>query len=136
MEEFVKTVIRVVALFVAAGFGLTFLLGVLWTIRRGGWLGDIAQRQYAALIGLPFAALAAFCVVVILEAGYGQITMDGLGFTFRGAAAPAIIWIFAFLAIASAIKLVWQKDDSGPPANLRSNQDKQSAPGGGKGDRA
>jgi hypothetical protein len=60
-----------------------------------------------AMIGIPIAAAGAFCVLLVFEARTGQVEFEALGFRFRGGAGPAVIWVFAFLAIAGAIRLLW-----------------------------
>jgi hypothetical protein len=67
----------------------------------------IIEEHYAATMGLPLAAIAALVLVLLLEASAGPIEIEGLGFKFRGASGPAILWIFVFLAMTLAIKLLW-----------------------------
>jgi hypothetical protein len=90
-------------------FTAIFLYGGVINILGGQneWLLDIAREHFAATVGLPFAALAALSLVMILEFRAGKIEFEGFGFKFRGAAGPVIFWVIAFLAIASAIKLLW-----------------------------
>ena len=68
---------------------------------------EITLAQFPTIIGLPFAALAALCLVLILEAKAGPIEFEALGFKFRGASGPLVLWIFCFLAIVVAIKTLW-----------------------------
>ena len=65
------------------------------------------EAHYAATMGLPLAAIAALVLVIVLEASSGPIELEGIGFKFRGAAGPAIVWIFIFLAMTGAIRLLW-----------------------------
>jgi hypothetical protein len=44
---------------------------------------------------------------MFLEQTSGPIEFEGLGFKFKGASGPVVLWVFCFLAIAGAIKLVW-----------------------------
>jgi hypothetical protein len=60
-----------------------------------------------AIVGVPMAAASAFCVLLILEVRGGPIEFSAVGVHFRGAAAPAIVWIFGFLAFAVVIRLLW-----------------------------
>lgn len=91
----------------ASLFGALFLLGAAETMMTQAWVVELARAHFAATVGLPFAALAALCVVTILEITTGTIEIKGLGFEFKGAGGPIVMWIFAFLAIASAIRLLW-----------------------------
>ena len=68
---------------------------------------DVMIDHVRAMIGIPIAAAGAFCVLLVFEARAGQIEFEALGFRFRGGAGPAVIWVFAFLAIAGAIRLLW-----------------------------
>ena len=90
-------------------FTAVFLFGAVVTITsaQGAWLMEIAQQHFAATIGLPFAALASLSLVLILEFRAGKIEFEGFGFKFRGASGPIILWVISFLAIATAIKLLW-----------------------------
>jgi hypothetical protein len=91
----------------ASLFGALFLFGAAITITSQVWVVELAREHFAATVGLPFGALAALSLVTILEITTGNIEIKGLGFEFKGAAAPIIMWIFSFLAIASAIKMLW-----------------------------
>jgi hypothetical protein len=68
---------------------------------------QVALDHFAATIGLPSAALAALCLVYFLEHTSGPIQFKGLGFEFKGASGPIVMWVICFLAIAGAIKLLW-----------------------------
>lgn len=61
----------------------------------------------AAAIGLPLGALVATCLVLLLESPESPIEFEGLGFKFRGASGPIILWVFSFLAITLAIRVLW-----------------------------
>ncbi len=87
--------------------GAYLLLFGYWMYRDFNFFGAIARDHFAAVIGLPFAALAALCIVLFLEFRSGQMEIEAFGIKFRGASGPAIIWLFCFLGIAGAIKMVW-----------------------------
>ncbi|MBO9198243.1 hypothetical protein J5277_29360 [Rhizobium sp. 16-449-1b] len=91
----------------ATMFGAVFLVSAAFTIYSQSWVVELAREHFAATVGLPFAALAALCLVIILEISSGTIQIKGLGFEFKGAGGPLVMWIFCFLAIASAIKILW-----------------------------
>jgi len=69
--------------------------------------GDIIRQHFAATVGLPLAAIASLVIVFVLEYSTGPIEFEGLGFKFKGASGPIILWVFCFLAIAVAIRLLW-----------------------------
>jgi hypothetical protein len=67
----------------------------------------IIREHFVTVIGLPSAALVALCVVILLESSSGPLEFEGLGFKFKGAAGPVVLWIACFLAIVISIKLLW-----------------------------
>jgi len=87
--------------------GAFIVIGVSTMWSNQGWLVDIARVHFAATVGLPGAALAAMAVVLFLEFNAGPIQFEVIGFKFRGASGPVVLWAFCFLAIAAAIKLLW-----------------------------
>jgi len=68
---------------------------------------DIITQHFAATVGLPFAAIAALVLVIVLEASSGPVEFEALGFRFKGASGQVVLWIAVFLAITLAIKLLW-----------------------------
>ena len=70
-------------------------------------LQQIATRHFAAVVGLPLAALLAAFVVVALRHTAGPMKFEGFGFKFEGGAGQVILWVICFLAIAAAIRLLW-----------------------------
>lgn len=73
---------------------------------KGYWLA-ISLNHFPAVLGLPGAAVAAMVVVIVLRNVEGPIEFQGLGFKFKGASGPVVLWVFCFLAIAGAIRLLW-----------------------------
>jgi hypothetical protein len=66
-------------------------------------------NQFPAVVGLPAAGLFTFLIVALFESKAGQIKFEVIGFKFEGASGPIVMWVFTFLAIVIAIKLVWQR---------------------------
>ena len=71
------------------------------------WLTMIAKTHYAALVGTPMSAAAAFSIVSILKVTNGPIEFEALGFKFHGASGPIIMWALCFLFIVFAFHLLW-----------------------------
>ena len=71
------------------------------------WFLKLLEKHYAALLGTPAAAATAFFVVVLLKVTSGPIEFEALGFKFRGAFGPIVLWIFCFLAVVTALCLLW-----------------------------
>ena len=82
---------------------------VIWhAVHNQGWLLDQVRNHYAAIIGLPFAAYASVCLVLFLESRYDDpIEFKALGFEFRGASGPIVLWAMCFLIISMCMKLLW-----------------------------
>ena len=68
---------------------------------------DLMKDHVRAIVGIPMAAASAFCVLLFFETRSGNVQFSGLGFTFKGGAGPAVIWVFAFLAFIGAIRILW-----------------------------
>jgi hypothetical protein len=68
---------------------------------------SLVVEHVRALIGIPLAGASAFCILLIFEARAGHVEFEALGFRFRGGAGPAVIWVFSFLAIVAAIRILW-----------------------------
>lgn len=94
-------------LIAAVIYGGAFLVGGAITMLNDPEMYRLALEHFAATIGLPSAALAALCLVVFLERTSGPIEFEGLGFKFRGASGPIVMWVFAFLAMTAAIRVLW-----------------------------
>ncbi len=80
------------------------------SLKHDNWVSGIVQNHFAATIGLPLAAIAALCLVILLGFTDGPIEFSGLGFNFKGAAGPIVLWVLCFLAIAVAIKALWKSE--------------------------
>jgi hypothetical protein len=83
---------------------------VLWLFGFQGAnpeLWTLLITHFPAMAGLPFAALCALFVVTILRVTQGPIEFEGLGFKFRGASGPIVLWVLCYLVIVASIKLVW-----------------------------
>jgi hypothetical protein len=71
------------------------------------WLTKLTRTHYAALVGTPMSAVTAFCIVSLLKVTSGPIEFEAIGFKFRGASGPIVLWVFCFLSIAVAFHLLW-----------------------------
>jgi len=88
---------------IGTGLGTSYFLGFLVyhslvpvsTINN--WFLQILEKHYAACIGVPMSAIAAFCVVLLLKVvSIGSIEIEALGFKFRGASGPVVYGFFVF----------------------------------------
>lgn len=90
--------------------GLTMvglLIAVVWLKRTDQVLTQLVLDNFAAIIGLPFAFLAAFIVVALFRQSEGAIEFEAIGVKLKGAAGQIVLWVICFLAITGAIALLW-----------------------------
>lgn len=91
------------------------LLFMLWFLGRVAYLSmtkdrfaGITRSHFAAVIGLPLAAIGCLFLVLVSEkVTQGPIVVKGLGFQFEGAAGPVILWAICIVAVAVCIRLLW-----------------------------
>jgi hypothetical protein len=89
-------------------FGASYLSFLIyWSWKDESWMLSVVKEHFAAIVGGPCAAFASMLVVLLLRYTVGPIEIKGLGFEFKGAAGPIVLWIFCFLAMVSGIKLLW-----------------------------
>jgi hypothetical protein len=79
------------------------------------WISKIAAVHYAALLGTPMSAITAYCIVSLLKVTNGAIEFECLGFKFKGASGPIILWLLCFLATAFAFHSLWSDVQSVAP---------------------
>lgn len=102
----------VVGTALGAGYFSGFLIyhSLVPGLSEGSWFLQVLEKNYAACIGVPLSALTAFCVVLLLKIiSTGAIEFEALGFKFRGASGPVVLWIFCFLAVIFGVYLLWGK---------------------------
>ena len=93
---------------IAAGLiGLSYVVFIIYWTWNEGWVKEVITEHFAATIGLPLSAIGAFLLVTVLQISAGKIEFEALGFKFRGASGPAVLWVLCFLAISTAIKVLW-----------------------------
>ena len=91
---------------------LMFIGAVGWTVYLASGAPEtpvtkVILEHFPATFGLPLAAGGAFILVVLLRHTQGPIEFEGLGFKFRGASGPVVLWVLCFLALVAGIKLLW-----------------------------
>jgi hypothetical protein len=89
-------------------FSAVFLAFVVYhSWGEDSWILDIVKEHFAATVGLPLAAIASICVVLLFKYAAGSIEFKVLGFEFKGASGPIVLWIMCLLAITIGIRLLW-----------------------------
>ncbi|MCZ4311875.1 hypothetical protein O4H66_00520 [Comamonadaceae bacterium G21597-S1] len=102
-----KTVITWVLVLVVPFAATAILAGFLTRIPYDVQL-QIVQDHFAAIVGLPVAAIFSAFLVVVLQQTSGPVRFEGLGFKFEGTSGQVVLWVFCFLAITVAIRLLWR----------------------------
>jgi hypothetical protein len=72
-ENVSRMLVTVLALLGTVAFAVLFLYGSVVSMMTEPWVLEIAQKHFAASVGLPFAALAALCLVSVLEIRSGPV---------------------------------------------------------------
>lgn len=95
-------------LFAAMFFGFLIYHSLWPTTSSGSWFVSILEKQFGATVALPLSGIASVCVILLLKATTGPIEFEGLGFKFRGASGPIVLWVMCFLAMVLGIHLLWK----------------------------
>jgi hypothetical protein len=100
-----------IAVQVVAFIVLACVVGILLVFVIEQWnnqaVRQIVMDHLRASVGLPIAGVFAFLVVALFRSTEGQIEFEILTVKFKGAAGPIIMWIFCFLSITLAIRVLW-----------------------------
>ena len=64
-------------------------------------------KHYPAIVGLPWAAAAGFIIVTLFRQVAGPIKIKGWGLDIEGAGGPVLLWVACFMAMTTAIWMVW-----------------------------
>jgi hypothetical protein len=70
-------------------------------------LADFLRPHFPATVGVPFAAAVSLLIILVLRETTGKLEFEALGFKFRGASGPVVLWVLCFLALTLGIKLLW-----------------------------
>lgn len=108
ISEIARRRIAILAIVGGMIFGSSYLLYVIyWSWKNDTWMTEVIKTHFAATVGAPLSAFASLLLVLLLRYAVGPIEIKGLGFEFKGAAGPVVLWIFCFLAMVSGIKMLW-----------------------------
>ena len=102
--------IRVVTSYLVIGIFGVFVVTYLWglvQLGNAGYWDSLAREHFKAAVGIPLAGLTAICLVFLLRTTSGPITFKAVGFEFKGASGPIIMWVLVFTAIVWAIDKLW-----------------------------
>ena len=70
-------------------------------------LAAFFEAHFPVTIGLPLAAVISLLLILVLRETAGKLEFEALGFKFRGASGPVVLWVLCYLAITLSIKLLW-----------------------------
>ena len=100
-----KLLTLTLALYAIAGLAVLFI--VLWQNRMDPLLAAIVTRNFAAIVGLPFCALASFIVVALFRQSEGPLEFEALTIKLKGAAGEILLWNVSFIVMVIALKALW-----------------------------
>lgn len=66
-----------------------------------------------AIAYVTFAASLALMLVLLLNYTIGPVEFSGLGFSFKGASGPIVLWVMCFLAIIIGLAAIYES-----PSNI------------------
>lgn len=101
-----KNIITWVLILIVPVVAVLAVTGLL-NFMEPGLMREVVREHFAAVVGLPMAALLSAFIVVGLRHSEGPIKFEALGMKFEGASGQVILWVICFLSIAAAIKLLW-----------------------------
>lgn len=102
-KHYLVTYIVVVFMFASC---LLFGLYTYYGFSSGVWQKKF-DEHFLALVGMPFCALFALVVITLFRATYGDIEFEALGFRFKGASGPIVLWCMALMALVLGAKILW-----------------------------
>jgi magnesium-transporting ATPase (P-type) len=71
------------------------------------WILNEMKAHFAVTVSMPFAAVVALFIVLLLRYSTGPINIQAPGFKFQGASGPILLWVICFLALVASIKTLW-----------------------------
>ena len=104
--------------FFMASFAIRLTIEVWWELPSSSWIMDVHRAHYAATVAVPVAMVEAFFLVLILKQFAGDMEFEVLGFKFRGASGPLVLWVLCFLTIIFAVWLLWNVEAPGGGISL------------------
>jgi hypothetical protein len=62
-------------------------------------LADFLKEHARVTFGWPIAAVVSLLLILVLRESTGKLEFEALGFKFRGASGPVVLWVLCYLAI-------------------------------------
>jgi hypothetical protein len=105
---FIESIVPWIALVGGTAFAVVWVIGTTISMLFDDNLYRIALGNLPTLLGLPCSALGSLCLVIFLKTANGPIEFEALGFKFRGASGPIIMWGLCFLSMILGIHTLWR----------------------------
>ena len=106
-EERLRKLLSWIAVIAVVCYGILLFALFLIGGSREPRMQELVLKHYPTVVGLPSAAAAALFIVLVLKAAAGPIEFEAIGFKFKGASGPVVLWVLCFLAIVAGIRTVW-----------------------------
>jgi hypothetical protein len=108
-ERKLRMIVDVAILTFTSIFGSILYFGGLYELfsSNAGWLIDIMDKHFAAVVMPPLMMIGAIVVVTALKMSETQMKFSLLGFKFEGSSAPIIMWVLVYLVITLSVRLLW-----------------------------
>jgi hypothetical protein len=87
---------------------------------------QLVVEHFPTLVGIPAAVLMALFLVLVLRTVSGAIEFKGLGFEFRGASGPIIMWILVFVSMTFGVCETWSHVATVPQSSAATISSKPS----------
>ena len=97
---------------VMAYVGFVFVTGITFflffrAVPNSGVLDSVVKQHFLAITGVPMAAISAIILVAVFKATSGDVEFKAVGFEFRGASGPTILWVLSFLSCILGLRVLW-----------------------------
>ncbi len=77
------------------------------------WIEIRDEPLAVAIAYVTFSSSLALLLVLLLNYTLGPIEFNGLGFSFKGASGPVILWVLCFLAIIAGLSIIYESVQAG-----------------------
>ncbi|WP_315652944.1 hypothetical protein [Roseateles aquae] len=91
---------------ISAGYGMRF------------WNDSPVHPSFLPLVGVAFAAILAFSVVMAFRSFAGEIQVELSSIKFRGASGPVLFWALCFLTVCTGGNLLGMSEAVKAPATV------------------
>jgi hypothetical protein len=76
------------------------------------WIEIKDEPLAVAIAYVTFSSSLALMLVLLLNYTLGPIEFNGLGFSFKGASGPVVLWVLCFLATIAGLSIIYESVQS------------------------